>query len=213
MSEKKFNLEDYETVAERLERFHKEYPTARVITDMVEYTDERVVFKAYLYKDYEDEKPTASGYAEETRGEGYVNKTAHLENCETSAIGRALANAGYAPTDKRPSREEMEKVARGENQEQKQNTDNNPSVSGKQAMFRLHQVLREQGHKDTDKAQIQLALALSKTTMAQLKPAQVDKWRGLIEKLGYEKVLADAEAKGKSFIAEEYQPSTEEMVN
>jgi arylamine N-acetyltransferase len=34
-----------------------------------------------------------------------------LENCETSAIGRALANAGYAPKGKRPSREEMSKVA------------------------------------------------------------------------------------------------------
>jgi hypothetical protein len=54
----------------------------------------------------------ATGYAEEVRGAGNVNRTSHVENCETSAVGRALANAGMAGTDvnKRPSREEMSKV-------------------------------------------------------------------------------------------------------
>jgi hypothetical protein len=54
----------------------------------------------------------ATGYAEEVRGAGNVNRTSHVENCETSAVGRALANAGMAGTDvnKRPSREEMMKV-------------------------------------------------------------------------------------------------------
>lgn len=109
----KFDLSQYETVSDRLARFHKDHPTARVITDMEHYDEQRVVFRADLYKNYEDEKPTATGYAEETRNEGgMVNSTSHLENCETSAIGRALANAGYAPTDKRPSREEMAKVNR-----------------------------------------------------------------------------------------------------
>jgi hypothetical protein len=56
----------------------------------------------------------ATGYAEEVRGSGNVNRTSHVENCETSAVGRALANAGYAGSDvnKRPSREEMSKVQR-----------------------------------------------------------------------------------------------------
>ncbi len=107
----KFNLQEYEPVEERLERFHKDYKEGRVITEMVEYSDERVVFKAELYRNFEENKPWATGYAEETRGQGgLVNTTAHLENCETSAIGRALANAGYAPKGKRPSREEMLKV-------------------------------------------------------------------------------------------------------
>lgn len=107
----KFNIEEYEPVEERLSRFHKQYKEGRVITEMVEYTDDRVVFKAYLFRSFEEEKPWATGYAEETRGQGgVVNATSHLENCETSAIGRALANAGYAPKGKRPSREEMTKV-------------------------------------------------------------------------------------------------------
>ncbi len=109
----RFNLEEYEPVEDRLEKFHKQHKEGRVITEMVGYTDDRGVFKASLYRDFEEEKPWATGYAEETRGQGgLVNDTSHLENCETSAIGRALANAGYAPKGKRPSREEMQKVNR-----------------------------------------------------------------------------------------------------
>jgi len=54
----------------------------------------------------------ATGFAFEVDGQGMANKTSALENCETSAIGRALANAGFSG-NKRTSREEMEKVARG----------------------------------------------------------------------------------------------------
>jgi hypothetical protein len=61
-----------------------------------------------------DDSLIATGYAEEVRGAGNVNRTSHVENCETSAVGRALANAGMAGSDvsKRPSREEMAKVQR-----------------------------------------------------------------------------------------------------
>jgi hypothetical protein len=63
------------------------------------------------------ENMIATGYAEEVRGAGNVNRTSHVENCETSAIGRALANCGMAGSDmsKRPSREEMAKVQRTSN--------------------------------------------------------------------------------------------------
>jgi hypothetical protein len=70
----------------------------------------RYIVKAYLYKDASDGVAWATGYAEETVSSRGVNQTSALENCETSAIGRALANAGYAPKGKRPSREEMSKV-------------------------------------------------------------------------------------------------------
>jgi len=59
--------------------------------------------------------PTATGYAHEIRSDRGVNATSFVENCETSAIGRALANCGYATHGKRPSREEMSKVSRAEN--------------------------------------------------------------------------------------------------
>jgi len=85
--------------------------THRVITHLAQYTDERCVFRAELWL---DNLLLATGWAEETRGEGHVNRTSHFENCETSALGRALANAGFAGSDytKRPSREEMLKVER-----------------------------------------------------------------------------------------------------
>ena len=69
--------------------------------------------KAGIYRETTDPRPWATGYAEEKESERGVNATSALENCETSAIGRALANAGYATKGKRPSREEMTKVANG----------------------------------------------------------------------------------------------------
>ena len=106
-----FNLDDYEPVASRLDRFLKAHPDARVITDLVHYLSDVAVFKAELWLDGEI---IATGWAEEIRGQGNVNKTSHLENCETGAVGRALANAGLSGSDftKRPSREEMGKVQR-----------------------------------------------------------------------------------------------------
>jgi hypothetical protein len=109
----KFNLEEYETVEERIGRLYQNHPDARIVTELVSPADrvETAVFKAYVYLDGND-TPKATGYAMEKAGEGYVNKTSHVENCETSAIGRALANMGLHG-NKRPSREEMEKAQRG----------------------------------------------------------------------------------------------------
>ena len=106
-----FDLSDYEPVASRLDRFLKAHPDARVITDLVHYLADVAVFKCELWL---NDEIIATGWAEEIRGQGNVNKTSHLENCETGAVGRALANAGLSGSDftKRPSREEMGKVQR-----------------------------------------------------------------------------------------------------
>jgi hypothetical protein len=105
-----FNLDDYETVEERLIKFWKEHPEGRIITIMLSGSGSQFIVRAELYKDGSD-TIWATGLAEETvQGRG-VNSTSALENCETSAIGRALANAGYATKGKRASREEMSKVA------------------------------------------------------------------------------------------------------
>ena len=105
-----FNLADYEPVEVRLEKFIKDYPAFRISTELEVVEKDRYIVKAYLYKDASDGVAWATGYAEETVTQRGVNQTSALENCETSAIGRALANAGYAPKGKRPSREEMKKV-------------------------------------------------------------------------------------------------------
>ena len=105
-----FNLADYEPVEVRLEKFIKDYPAFRIATELEVVEATRYIVKAYLFKDVSDSVAWATGYAEETVTSRGVNQTSALENCETSAIGRALANAGYAPKGKRPSREEMSKV-------------------------------------------------------------------------------------------------------
>ena len=112
-----FNLQDYETVEERIRRFYKDNPEGRIITKNETTLQDRqvgvwVVYAA-VYLDGERETLCrATGLAFEVDGQGMANKTSALENAETSAIGRALANAGYSG-NKRTSRQEMEKVARG----------------------------------------------------------------------------------------------------
>ncbi len=106
-----FNLADYEPVEVRLEKFIKDYPDFRVSTELEVIESNRYIVKAYLFKTASDSVAWATGLAEETVTSRGVNQTSALENCETSAIGRALANAGYAAKGKRASREEMTKVA------------------------------------------------------------------------------------------------------
>lgn len=111
----RFDLSDYETVATRLERFWKDHDDGRVET-WIEWNDpdfSKVVFGSRIYA---GDREVATGFAFEMLSQKGVNATSHVENCETSAIGRALANAGYAPSGQRPSREEMEKVERGAEQ-------------------------------------------------------------------------------------------------
>ena len=106
-----FNLEDYETVEERLVMFWKDHPDGQIHTRLLESTASRFIVEASIFRTEADPRPWTTGLAEETvQGRG-VNATSALENCETSAIGRALANAGYATKGKRASREEMSKVA------------------------------------------------------------------------------------------------------
>ena len=109
------SIEDYEPVASRLARFWEKHPEGRVITKLLTFEGDRVIVQADIYVDREDDRPVATDFAEEIRGSNNVNKTSHIENAATSAIGRALADCDFASsTDwtKRPSREEMSKVER-----------------------------------------------------------------------------------------------------
>lgn len=116
-----FNLNDYETVEERLRRFWADpiHADARVITiNHTTAADRQVstwVVEARIYLNADDQMnnlPKATGWAFEVDGVGMTQKASALETCETSAIGRALANMNYSG-NKRASREEMEKAQRG----------------------------------------------------------------------------------------------------
>ncbi len=136
-----FNLDDYETVADRIKRFYKDHDEARITTKLVTDDTNKVVMKAYLYI---GKTLISTGYAEEIRGEGYINKTSAMENCETSAVGRALANANYAG-DKRASREEMEKVNRYEQAQEQARMQTNPA-----SLVELGKMLEDKGITDKE---------------------------------------------------------------
>jgi hypothetical protein len=109
-----FKLENYEPVEDRLEKFWNDFPAARIETELLAHENGRFIVYTRLYRDAVDTLPFATGLAEETITERGVNSTSALENCETSSVGRALANCGYAARGKRPSREEMIKVAKAD---------------------------------------------------------------------------------------------------
>ena len=108
----RFNLEDYATVEERLKAFWSTCDDARIVT-VNHTTDSKLwIIEARIYLtagDQANNLPKATGYAEETDGTGGANNGSALENAETSAIGRALANMNLSG-NKRTSRQEMQKV-------------------------------------------------------------------------------------------------------
>lgn len=115
-----FNLADYETVEQRIKRFYADNPDGRIITENISTEFDRQnktwVVRAIVFlnkEDQDDYNAKSTGLAFEIDGTGGANRTSALENAETSAIGRALANANYSG-NMRATREEMEKVARAE---------------------------------------------------------------------------------------------------
>jgi hypothetical protein len=107
-----FDPASYAPVAERISLFYEAFPRGRIITEMVSRTERDVVFRALVYRQADDSDPAATGWAAEREGDGEVNTVACLENTETSAIGRALANLGFTASRERPSAEEMAKASR-----------------------------------------------------------------------------------------------------
>ena len=107
-----FNPDQYATVAERIELFYSRFALGRINTELVTREDGEITFKALVYRSSDDTFAAATGWASEREGDSDINSVACLENTETSAVGRALANLGFTASSKRPSREEMEKAAR-----------------------------------------------------------------------------------------------------
>jgi hypothetical protein len=107
-----FDPARYAPVAERITHFYSAFPSGRIVTELVSRTAGEVVFRASVYREPTDAGPAATGWASEREGDGDVNEVACLENTETSAVGRALANLGFTASRQRPSAEEMAKAAR-----------------------------------------------------------------------------------------------------
>jgi hypothetical protein len=115
-----FDPDEYAPVAERIALFFERFPNGRILTRLMSHTDTEIVFKALVFRSADDARPASSGWAAERIGDGEINSVACLENTETSAVGRALANLGLTASRLRPSREEMEKAARARSRSARQ---------------------------------------------------------------------------------------------
>jgi hypothetical protein len=104
-------LDNYEDVAARIARLWATHPTARVQTNIVDFNAEKgfVLIQAQIFREYEDVNPSATDYAFGNVATYNVNmKKFFVEDTVTSAIGRAIGLLLGA--DKRPTRQDMEKV-------------------------------------------------------------------------------------------------------
>lgn len=165
-----FDLKDYEPVEDRIKRFYKDNPEGRILTEIVSNDGKTVVMKAGLYRDSKENTMCwATGFAEEVRGEGFVNKTSHIENCETSAIGRALANANYAGS-KRASREEMEKVER----------QSKPSVLNAEQVAKLISLAKLKGAATKEEAVEFINQTLACDDFTKLDPEPFDEYKAVM---------------------------------
>lgn len=130
-----FNLDEYQSVDERITQFWNKYPDGRLSVEIVELTRNemgqavQVVMKASAWKNINDAHPSAVDFAEETLGSNPVNRTSFIENCSTSVLGRVLATLNFSPKKQngeaanlRPSRQEMEKASRIEGKTTEGNT-------------------------------------------------------------------------------------------
>ena len=107
-----FNLANYEDVDTRIHKFYETYEDGSILTELITNDEEKgiVIFKAVAYRTHVDTAPSAVGYARGARKDRGVDRDFWFENCETSAIGRCLANLGLSAKGKRASSLEMAKV-------------------------------------------------------------------------------------------------------
>lgn len=107
-----YNLNDYEDVDSRIHKFYETYPDGAIRTELILNDEDKnvVLFKATAWRTHLDPTESAVGYARGSRKDRGVDKDFWFENCETSAIGRCLANLGLSAKGKRASSLEMAKV-------------------------------------------------------------------------------------------------------
>lgn len=84
---------EYAPVNQRILEFRKKYPQGSILTEMISNENGVCVFKAMVYLGGK-EGCVASGHAFEKESSSYINRTSYIENCETSAVGRALGVLG-----------------------------------------------------------------------------------------------------------------------
>jgi hypothetical protein len=115
---------DYAEVNQRVKAFRMVYPTGFIKTDLIGNQDGVCIFEAkvgyyndavYENKQFKEEIVLATGTAYEKENSTFINKTSYIENCETSAVGRALGMAGFGIDTSIASAEEVQNAIENQN--------------------------------------------------------------------------------------------------
>ena len=106
----------YAEVNQRIKAFRMVYPTGCIYTEMLSNENGVCVFKAMAtYSDEDGEHMLGTGHAYENENSSFINKTSYIENCETSAIGRALGACGFGIDTSVCSAEELQNALLNQN--------------------------------------------------------------------------------------------------
>lgn len=115
-----FKGKGYALVASRISAFRAICPRGRINTEILSMENGVVTMKASVFD--EDDRELSNGFAQEKEGASYINKTSYIENCETSAIGRALGNLGIGSDENIASAEELANTVLNQDQNPKNQT-------------------------------------------------------------------------------------------
>jgi len=110
---------DYVEVNTRIKAFWELCPEGRIVTQILKLENDICVIQAAIFENKIDAEPRATGIAYEKEGSTFINKTSYIENCETSAVGRALGNAGIGIDTSVASAEEVQNAILQQDMEKK----------------------------------------------------------------------------------------------
>lgn len=119
---------DYAQVNDRIKAFRELCPNGTITTDIIELANGVVTMKATIYD--EEGKILGTGLAQEKESSSYINKTSYIENCETSAVGRALGFAGIGVDGSMCSAEELVNAITNQNKEPEKKQKTQKAQSG-----------------------------------------------------------------------------------
>lgn len=122
---------DYAEVNQRIKAFRMIYPCGTILTEMLQNENGICIFKASVY---DGTKLLATGTAYEKEGSTFINKTSYIENCETSAVGRALGMCGFGIDTSIASAEEVQNAIANQKKMK-----SNVSVKNKEVMITENQ--------------------------------------------------------------------------
>lgn len=116
-----FKGRDYAEVSQRIKAFRSVCPHGSIITEMLSNENGVCIFRAVVLDD--ESKTLGTGTAYEKEDSSYINKTSYIENCETSAVGRALGMCGFGIDTAVASADEVQNADKNQNADKKQKTE------------------------------------------------------------------------------------------